>query len=203
MTRIEYTNTMAYEFHPERNGAKYKIGEKFKNGGEFLESIAKHHRGLEYLVNPATSYDKGSDIESEHASVKSGKASLARVHAETFDEILEIYFANVASTKWIYMIKIDEIVTEYHMNRNEFEAFVRMFGRLGVESGKHEKKIKFLATSSKTIAWLEARVEGQTISLFFPSGLAWRAGRPGRREATRAQIVKYFTKSNKNFFNYF
>ena len=25
MTRIEYTNTMAYEFHPERNGAKYKI----------------------------------------------------------------------------------------------------------------------------------------------------------------------------------
>ena len=187
MTRIEYTNTMAYEFHPERNGAKYKIGERFKNGGEFLESIAKHHRGLEYLVNPATSYDKGSDIESEHASVKSGKASLARVHAETFDEILEIYFANVASTKWIYMVKIDEVITEYHMNRNEFEAFVRMFGRLGIESGKHEKKIKFLATSSKTIAWLEARVEGQIISLFFFPDLLGARAVPG---ATRRRLLK-------------
>jgi hypothetical protein len=51
-------------------------------------------------------------------------------------------------------------MVEYHMDRHEFEAFVRMFGRLGVESGSHEKKIKFLATTTKTIAWLEARIEG-------------------------------------------
>ena len=47
MTRIEYKIEMAYEFHPERSGAKYKIGNAFKNGGEFLESVAKHHRGLD------------------------------------------------------------------------------------------------------------------------------------------------------------
>ena len=166
MTKKEYTITMAYEFHPERKGAKYKIGEKFKNFGEFCESVAKHERGLSYEVNPNTAWNTGSDIESEHASVKSGKASLARVHAETFDEILAIYFAGVASTKWIYMVQVDDTMIEYHMDRHEFEAFVRMFGRLGVESGKHEKKIKFLATTTKTIAWLEAMVEGQKISLF-------------------------------------
>ena len=158
MTRIEYINTMAYEFHPERNGAKYKIGNKFKNGGEFLESVAKHHRGLDYMVNPNTSWDTGSDIESEHASVKSGKASLCRLHGETFEEIFEGYFNNVASTKWIYMMQIDETIVEYHMNKTEFAEFVRIWGRLGVESGKHEKKIKFLATSGKMIKWLEERV---------------------------------------------
>lgn len=160
MTRIEYTNTMAYEFHPERKGSKYKIGDKFKNHGEYCESLAKHHRGLDYLVNPNTSYDTGSDIEAEHASVKSSKSSLCRLHGETFEEIFNTYFERVASTKWIYVIDIGEMVYEYHMNKDEFAEFLREFGRLGVESGKHEKKIKFLATSSKTVAWLEARVEG-------------------------------------------
>ena len=160
MTRIEYTNTMAYEFHPERKGSKYKIGDKFKNHGEYCESLAKHHRGLDYLVNPNTSYDTGSDIEDECASVKSSKSSLCRLHGETFEEIFSTYFERVASTKWIYVVDIGEMVYEYHMNKNEFAEFLREFGRLGVESGKHEKKIKFLATSSKTVAWLEARVEG-------------------------------------------
>ena len=158
MLKYEYEINLPYEFHPERNGAKYKIGEKFKNAGEFLESVAKCHRGLDYLVNPTTEWDKGSDIESESASVKSGKASLCRLHGESFEEIFEGYFASVASTKWIYMVQVDAIAIEYHMNKDEFKEFVKQFGRLGVESGKHEKKIKFLATSGKTVAWLEARV---------------------------------------------
>ena len=158
MTRIEYINTMAYEFHPERKGSKYKIGDKFKNHGEYCESLAKHHRGLDYLVNPTISYDKGSDIESEHASVKSSKASLCRVHGETFDEIFNIYFENVASTKWIYVVDIGEMVYEYHMDKKEFAEFLRIFGRLGTESGTHEKKIKILETTGKMISWLEERV---------------------------------------------
>lgn len=158
MTRIEYKIEMAYEFHPERSGAKYKIGNAFKNGGEFLESVAKHHRGLDYLVNPNTSWDTGSDIESEHASVKSGKASLCRIHGETFEEIFTRYFEGVASTKWIYMIQVDDNAVEYHMNKEEFAEFVKTWGRLGVESGKHEKKIKILATSMKMVRWLEERV---------------------------------------------
>lgn len=158
MTKIEYAIEMAYEFHPERNGAKYKIGDKFKNSGEFLESVAKHHRGLDYLVNPTTSWDTGSDIESEHASIKSSKASLGRLYGNTMEEILEEYFSKVASTKWIYMIQIDDKVVEYHMNASEFREFTEKFGRLGIESGSHKQKIKFLATSSKTVAWLEERV---------------------------------------------
>jgi hypothetical protein len=157
MTKLEYINTMPYEYYPERNGAKYKIGDKFKNHGEFCESIAKHHRGLEYLVNPSTTYDKGSDIEREKASVKSGGATLACLYGESLDEIIKTYFAKTASTKWIYVVIIDELVTEYHMDAKEFEEFIRAFCRLDRESGKTEKKVRFRNTSAKTIKWLEER----------------------------------------------
>ena len=62
MTSITYTNNMPYSYDPTHRGAHYMIGNAYKNNGEFLESVAKFHRGLEYLVNPATSYDNGSDI---------------------------------------------------------------------------------------------------------------------------------------------
>ena len=83
MFKMMYEIKMPYEYHAERKGSKYKIGDAFKNGGEFLESVAKCHRGLDYLVNPATNFDEGSDIESEHASVKSGQAK------ETSDAVAE------------------------------------------------------------------------------------------------------------------
>jgi hypothetical protein len=158
MIKLEYINTMPYEYHPDRRGAKYKIGGKFKNSGELCESIAKHHRGLDYLVNPSTSYDEGSDIESEGASVKSSGATLACLYGETLDEIIETYFAKTASTKWIYVVRVDEIITEYHMNAKEFGEFIKAFCRLDRESGKIEKKVRFRDTSAKTIAWLEERV---------------------------------------------
>lgn len=158
MTRNEYLITMPYEFDPNRKGAKYKIGNAFKNNGEFLESIAKHHRGLEYLVNPTTRWDNGSDIESEHASVKSGKASLATIYGNSLNEILDIYFEKVASTKWLYLVRVEESVVEYEMNATEFRAFMETWGRISAESGSHKMKAKILPTSMKMIKWLEERV---------------------------------------------
>ena len=157
MTKIQYEITMPYEYHAERTGAKYKIGDTFKNGGEFLESVAKHHRGLEYLVNPTTKWNEGSDIESEHASVKSGKATLACLYGETFEEIFDKYFATVVSTKWIYMVQIDNKVVEYHMDKEEFKKFIRVWGAIGHESGTHRNKIRIKATSATMIMWLEVR----------------------------------------------
>ena len=145
MKKYEYANTMNYIFDNERRGSKYSMdnGETFKNHGEFLESVAKFHRGLEYLVNPATSYDTGSDIEEINASVKSSNASLACIYGNTKEQIIEEYFKNVHSTLWIFMVDIDEQITEYHMNAEEFKEFLEEWATTAVEKKKSLRKKRF------------------------------------------------------------
>lgn len=159
MNKYTYTNTMPYKYDPNHKGAHYYINdsEKAKNGGEFAESVAKWHRGLYTDVNPNTSYDTGSDIEEMNASVKSSNASLARVYG-TYEEIKKTYFANVHSTLWIYIVIIDEEVTEYHMNASEFETFLDNWHEMARESGSHLSKVRIKKTSGKMIKWLEERV---------------------------------------------
>lgn len=157
MTKITYTNTLAYEYHPERKGAKYTVDGRNKNGGQLIEMAIKHHHGYNEEC-PATLYDKGSDIPELKASVKSSKFSLACIYNDDFDEILKEYFNKVHSTLWIYAVKIDEEITEYRMNKEEFTEFVKTFGRLTKESGCNKMKIQGLATSGKMIKWFEARV---------------------------------------------
>ena len=160
MKKITYANTMPYIYAPERGGAKYSMdgGKSFKNAGEWLESVAKFHRGLDYLVNPATSYDTGSDIESLNASVKSSNASLACLYGQTFEQIVNTYFANVHSTLWIYMAAIDDEIVEYHMDAAEFRLFLENFAGLAVESGSHLTKVRIKKTSGKMLHWLDERV---------------------------------------------
>lgn len=160
MKKYEYTNTMEYIFDNSRRGSKYSMdnGNSFKNHGEFLESVAKFHRGLEYLVNPATSYDTGSDIEEMNASVKSSNASLACIYGNTKEQIIEEYFRNVHSTLWIYMIDIDEQIIEYHMNAKEFKEFLNEWATTATESGSHLTKVRIKKTSSKMVKWLEERI---------------------------------------------
>lgn len=157
MKRYTYTNTMPFTFDPNHRGAHYLIGGKYKNHGEWLESVAKYHRGLEYLVNPATSYDEGSDIESLNASVKSAGCSLACVYGPTYEAIKETYFANVHSTLWIYMQDFGEEIVEWHMNREEFEAFLDEFHEMAKESGSGLQKVR-TKKNLKVIKWLEERV---------------------------------------------
>lgn len=159
MKNITYTNTMPYTYDPNHSGAHFLIGNAYKNNGEFAESIAKFHRGLEYLVNPATSYDTGSDIEELNASVKSSGASLARVYGNTMEQILDTYFANVHSTLWIYISVIDDEVNEYHMNATEFREFLETWGTLAKESGTRLTKVRLKKESAKMVKWLETRVE--------------------------------------------
>ena len=161
MKKYEYTNTMPYIYDSERAGAKYSMdgGESFKNHGEFLESAAKFHRGLEHLVNPATSYDTGSDIESMSASVKSSNASLACLYGNSFEQIVNEYFKNVHSTLWIFMIDIDEQIIEYHMNAAEFKKFLEAWAGTAVESGSHLTKVRIKKVSGKMVRWLEENCE--------------------------------------------
>ena len=160
MKRIEYTNTMSYIYDADRRGSKYSMdgGETWKNHGEWCESIAKFHRGLEYLVNPTTSYDTGSDIEEMSASVKSSGASLACVYGNTKEQIIEEYFENVHSILWLFVVNVDEEIIEYHMNAEEFREFLEEWATTAKESGSHLTKVRIKKTSGKMLRWLEARV---------------------------------------------
>ena len=159
MKKTTYNCPIVYRYEPTKAGAKYSIdGIRYCNLGQLLESIAKAHRGLEYFNNPTTKWNEGSDIESEKASVKSGKASLATIYGESVEAILDIFCQGVASEKFIYMVMIDNQVSEYEMNLAEFREFVAKFGRLVRESGSTKTKIQLLQTSHKTIAYLEERV---------------------------------------------
>lgn len=156
MTIITYKNTMEYTFDNSRSGAKYNINGKWANHGEFLESVAKCYRGLDYVVNPNTSYDNGSDIEELKMSIKSSKATLASIYGNDFLEIVNTYFENVHSEVFTYMIDDDEMITEYQMNKAEFLQFVLRFAKLD-KAKENLYKVRFSATTKKMVEWLVAR----------------------------------------------
>ena len=113
MTKVTYITDLPYEYtdHPRSH---YLIAgsTEYKNHGELLECIAKAHRGLFTSdKNPSTSFDTGSDIEEENASVKSSEASLACLYGETFTDIVKPYFARVHSSTFIF-IDLDEETDE-------------------------------------------------------------------------------------------
>lgn len=162
MFKIEYKIEIPFTYDASHRGAPYSLdgGKTHKNGGEFAESCIKHHRGLDYMVNPSTTFDTGSDIEELNASVKSSGASLASLYGTSKEEILNEYFARVHSTLWIYGVNLDnETMVEYHMNADEFRAFLNEWAGLAVESGKVRRyKVRLKKTSGKMIKWLEERV---------------------------------------------
>lgn len=160
MKKYEYTNTMPYIYDANKKGSKYSMdnGKTFKNHGEWCESVAKFHRGLEYLINPTTRWDNGSDIEEIHASVKSSNATLASIFGNSAEQIMDTYFEKVASTLWIYVVDTEDTIIEYHMNKIEFREFMNEWHEFAIASGSHLRKVRIKKTSGKMIKWLEERV---------------------------------------------
>ena len=156
MKILNYINTLNYKYDAAHNGSHYLINgaTAYKNRGELLESIAKHHRGLYTEINPTTSWENGSDIESEHASIKSSEASLGRGIGT-----LENYFNNVASKTFIWVELNDQTqeVTEYQMTKQEFFVFVNLFTRVHNSSNHKEQIFRFYKTSKRMIKWFEER----------------------------------------------
>lgn len=144
--------TVSYLFDAERKGAKYTFdGVHYMNAGEWKEAIAKAVLGYMARKDGNTAYNMGSDIPELNASVKSSKASLTNmVLADTFEESVKTYFANVHSNLFIWVEVVDENAVLYMMNAEEFELFIRKFSALN-ERGV----IRFKATSSKLVSFLE------------------------------------------------
>lgn len=164
MKKITYVNQMPYHFDASHPGSHYQLESgKYRNHGEMCEHIAKFYRGLFTETNPSTSYNTGSDIEEERASVKSSESSLANFRLEgsyTVNDFIKTFFANVHSTKfiWIEWNEETEIVTEYQMDKREFGAFVQKFGYRAVASDTHTIKVRFHRSSRKMLTWFEERV---------------------------------------------
>lgn len=144
-----------YTFDNEHKGAHYTFdGEKYMNAGEWCEAQYKYVLGFEATKDANTAFDAGSDIEQLHRSVKSSKATLtSEVLGRDMETSLTCYFERVASTSWAWVIPMDETLTVYVMDADEFKEFTELWA-----SYTNEGRIRYKATSGKMIKWFEERV---------------------------------------------
>ena len=154
MTKVTYQNPLKYGYNPDKSGAKYTLdGVHYMNSGEFLEIVAKAHRGLNPAKDYNTPFDIASDIESEKTSIKSSKATLqTKYKADTFEKALNLYFEKTASKSVIWIVNIEDVITEYQMTMQEFKAFTIEWASL------QRGFVRYKTTSTKMIRWLEKRV---------------------------------------------
>lgn len=138
---------------PTRKGAKFSLdGEHFFNAGELAETLDKIAHGLPYEKSEAAHWEE-ADIPELEADVKSWKANIRVAGANNMDETLERFFKNAIAKKFHFVDYELPTVTEYSMNANEFEKFIRKF--CNWEAGR--KQIRFPTMSgtmrTKMQAW--------------------------------------------------
>ena len=156
MTKTIATMPINYKYDADHARAHYLIeGETaYKNGGEFAEIVCKAIRGFKAEKDANTKFDKGSDIEETRTSIKSSGCGLTDEKlADNRDDFLAEYFRRTHSTNVDYVIIIDEEVSIYNMDMNEFREFTNKFATWD----KHSTKVR-IKTSGKMIKWFEERV---------------------------------------------
>lgn len=155
MIKEIYIGLKKYTYETERKGAHYTFdGIKYMNAGEFSEAQYKYKRGFDAVKDGNTAFDAGSDIEPLHRSVKSSKATLTNeILGTDMQSSLDCYFERVASTSWAWVVIMDDTLTAYVMDANEFREFTKLWA-----SYTNEGRIRYKATSGKMIKWFEERV---------------------------------------------
>ena len=149
---IEITYT--YDATHERSHYTFD-GIHYMNGGEFAECIDKWARGLEPKKDDNTPYDVDSDIPELSISVKSARAGLTeRKLADNLNEYIKIFFENVHSKYFDWVVIVDNIVTIYTMNKTEFRKFTKEF----ISWDTYCKRPRFGVSSVRMVKWLESRV---------------------------------------------
>jgi len=154
--RMIARNPVAFTYDPAHKGAPYTIdGRKWMNSGELKEIIAKALHNLPAHKDGNTAFDEGSDIPEFRASVKSSKATLTTkpLNGVNFTEMLDDYFARVASTEFWWIELNDEYVTVYKMSAEKFRKFTEMFAKLTSYG-----TIRYAKTNSKMLTWLDRNV---------------------------------------------
>ena len=155
MKKTVYMQTLEYTYTDHKSAHYLMKDGRYYNTGDFLEASDKNSRGLDWHKDGNTPWNKVSDIEQTHTSVKSSKFSLASdLTGDTVEEIIDRYFAGVASDNWDYVVQIDDEICVYNMNKEEFREFMMRWCYVC----KTRKIVRGLATSSKMIKWLEDRL---------------------------------------------
>ena len=147
---------ITYKYDAEHRSAHYLVeGETtYKNGGEFAEIVCKAVRGFKAEKDANTKFDKGSDIEETKTSIKSNGCGLTDEKlADNKEDFLAEYFKRTHSTNVDYVVIIDDVVTIYNMDMNEFKEFTNEFAKWD----KYSMKVR-IKTTSKMIKWFEERV---------------------------------------------
>ena len=135
----------------------------YKNSGEFHEVACKAVRGYKAEKDANTPFDRGSDIEETNTSIKSNGCSLTdKKLADNKEDFLKEYFKRVHSTNVDYVIIIDETVTIYNMEMEDFKEFTALFAKWD----SYSKKIR-IKTTGKMIKWLEERT-AQVLFFSYP-----------------------------------
>ena len=156
MTKTIATMPITYTYNAERKGAHYLIDGRtnYGNGGEFAEIVCKAIRGFKAVKDANTKFDKGSDIEETRTSIKSSGCGLTDEKlANNKEDFLARYFERTHSTNVDYVVIIDDEVSIYNMDMNEFREFTNEFAKWD----KHSEKVR-IKTSGKMIRWFEEKV---------------------------------------------
>ena len=155
MKKTVYRVMKSYTFDPTHKGAPYTFdGEHWLNAGELVEILLKFVKGFEAEKDANTKWNEGSDIEQTATSVKSSGATLASdLKGEDMSEMLDRYFKEVHSTNWSFGIIIEDTLTEYNMNANEFREMLMTWASIN-----ERKVIRLKKVSTKMVKWLEDRV---------------------------------------------
>jgi len=134
-----------------------------RNSGDAREWALCNYFGCDRCKHDALPYDRGSDISTADMKI-SVKASAFTLMSgsmcgglDTFDDIWNLYAANVHSNRFAY---VTEDWTVYMMDLAEFQRFVYAFCRTERESEKNggAMKIRCRKESKKMLAWLAAEV---------------------------------------------
>ena len=143
---MKYYQITNYHFHEKEGVNKEQCLDFYYNG--------RHgkHDNLKWY--------EGSDLPEQHISVKSARFSLCaggQLIGSDLLEMLDDYFARVASQTFAYVTKAYEV---YEMNATEFRAFLVEFGYFERESSKNGGKLKIKAKSESKamLAWFSERV---------------------------------------------
>lgn len=155
MTKTTSRIPTNFIYDANRKSAHYSLdGQHYMNGGEFAEVLDKMVRGFEATKDANTPFDKGSDIEETHTSIKSNGCGLTdRKLADNREDFLAKYFDLTASTNVDYVIILDEEINIYNMDMNEFKDFCNEFARWD----KYSMKVR-IKTTATMVRWLEEKI---------------------------------------------
>ena len=116
---------------------------EYKNNGQHLEQWFRYTLTGERVKADNIAHDKGTDFG--NYSIKSAKATVCN------GTDLNAYLDTDKATEFVF---ITANGTAYIMNRNEYTAFVQVFGYVDRDSKSKTEKIRLHGESQKMLRWL-------------------------------------------------